>query len=68
MRNFLFAGLCLAALGLGLATTWVHSRNHARADLLARVQREWEMHRAANAAREARLLSHVAGRTPKEQP
>jgi hypothetical protein len=45
----------------GLCTAVLQCFNHARADDLARLQREWEMRRAANEVLERELAAHVWG-------
>jgi len=58
MLSLVLCGLCLLA---GLATCLVQSANHARADDLARAQREWQMLSAANAQAGAQVHAHVWG-------
>jgi fatty acid/phospholipid biosynthesis enzyme len=52
------SGLALAA---GLATCVVQAHGHARAQALARVQRQCEMIEAANAQAAAIVESHIPG-------
>jgi hypothetical protein len=74
MLSLSLCGLCLLA---GLATCLVQCANHARADDLARAQREWQMLSAANAQSEALVQAHVwgvplgqewAARRPRAEP
>jgi uncharacterized protein HemX len=60
-RNMLAFGLCALALAVGLVTCFVQARNHARAQELARLQRQWEMLDAANAQVGAVVAAHVDG-------
>lgn len=60
-RAVLSVFLCGATLVVGLWTCIVQTRNHDRAQELARRQREWEMIAAANAQMAAIAAAHVAG-------
>lgn len=60
-RNTLALALGALSLGVGLLACFVQASNHARAQDLARLQRQWEMLEAANAQVKALVDAHVAG-------
>lgn len=60
-RAALSLALAALTLGVGLWTCVVACWNHQRADNLARLQRRFDMQRAANAQLEARAAAHVWG-------
>ncbi len=61
LRVALSAGLSVAVVLAALVACFVQNSNHARAEELSRMQREWEMVAAANAQMRARVSSHVPG-------
>lgn len=61
LRIALSASLSLAVVLAALVACFVQNSNHARAEQLSRMQREWEMVAAANAQMRARVSSHVSG-------
>lgn len=68
MRARAVLAVSLGALTVvaSLATSFVQTSNHARAQDLARIQREWEMAAAANAQMRATVSAHVWG-VPNEE-
>ncbi|MCC7015276.1 MAG: hypothetical protein IT454_22140 [Planctomycetes bacterium] len=60
-RAALGIALSCGVLLASLLTSFVQCDNHARAQLLATRQREWEMLSAANAQMRAVATSHVFG-------
>ena len=61
IRAVLSVFLCGSVLAVGVWTCIVQTRNHARAQELARIQRAWEMLAAANAQMAAIVSAHVWG-------
>ncbi len=61
LRASLSAALSLGAVFAALAACFLQNSNHARAEELSRMQRQWEMVAAANAQMRARVESHVPG-------
>ena len=61
LRVALSASLSVAVMLAALVACFVQNSNHARAEELSRMQREWEMVAAANAQMLARVSSHVPG-------
>lgn len=61
LRVALSASLSAAVVFAALVACFVQNSNHARAEELSSMQREWEMVAAANAQMRARVSSHVPG-------